>query len=213
MSEVGAADRSRLLRLKKAELSGIVKSRKRKLRELFAVCDNESPIPQLDFSNPDAPPINSAEAHFLAVTDILQNRLFDESNLPLRCQKKTNASRTKSSAHKTSSELRKSEIQRKAGKPHRDESNIKKGRTNLFEVASEGDKSLATIKTQSKEAFVQKDIVPKKLYKSSHTESPAQAVSSIKEPRNRNDSQRPSNSPPLNHDLLHRFDFKNKRER
>ncbi|CAD6503221.1 BgTH12-02889 [Blumeria graminis f. sp. triticale] len=212
MSEVGAADRSRLLRLKKAELSGIVKSRKRKLRELFAVCDNESPIPQLDFSNPDAPPINSAEAHFLAVTDILQNRLFDESNLPLRCQKKTNASRTKSSAHKTSSELRKSEIQRKAGKPHRDESNIKKGRTNLFEVASEGDKSLATIKTQSKEAFVQKDIVPKKLYKSSHTESPAQAVSSIKEPRNRNDSQRPSNSPPLNHDLLHRFDFK-KQER
>ncbi|KAI1004037.1 Chromatin modification-related protein [Podosphaera aphanis] len=84
MSKVGAADRSRLLRLKKAELSGIVKSRKRKLREIFAVCESESLIPQLDVSNPDAPPINPAEAHFLEVTDILQHRLFNESNLPTR---------------------------------------------------------------------------------------------------------------------------------
>ncbi|POS84355.1 hypothetical protein EPUL_003962, partial [Erysiphe pulchra] len=86
MSEVEATDRSRLLRLKKAELSGIVKSRKRKLREFFAVCDNSSTIPQLDISNPDTPPINPAEAHFLDVTDILQDRLFDESNLPTRRQ-------------------------------------------------------------------------------------------------------------------------------
>ncbi|TQS36105.1 hypothetical protein Golomagni_03455 [Golovinomyces magnicellulatus] len=96
MNEVGAADCSRLLRSKKAELSGIVKSRKRKLREFFAICDNGSPIPQLDFSNPDTPPTNSAEAHFLEITDILQcqrfrllifpsrDRLFDESNLPER---------------------------------------------------------------------------------------------------------------------------------
>ncbi|RKF60641.1 putative myb and hsa domain protein [Erysiphe neolycopersici] len=86
MSEVGATDRSRLLQSKRAELSGIVKSRKRKLREFFAVCDNGSTIPQLDISNPDTPPINPAEAHFLDVTDILQDRLFDESNLPTRRQ-------------------------------------------------------------------------------------------------------------------------------
>jgi chromatin modification-related protein VID21 len=101
MSEVGAADRSRLLRSKRAEIryinsplytirertlrridacryhgadncSGIVASRKRKLREFFAVCDNDGPIPQLDLSNVDAPPTNAAEAHFLEVTDILQ---------------------------------------------------------------------------------------------------------------------------------------------
>jgi hypothetical protein len=52
--------------------SGIVTSRKRKLREFFAVCDNDGPIPQLNFSNIDAPPTNTAEAHFLEVTDILQ---------------------------------------------------------------------------------------------------------------------------------------------
>ena len=52
--------------------SGIVTSRKRKLREFFAVCDNDGPIPQLNLSNVDAPPANAAEAHFLEVTDILQ---------------------------------------------------------------------------------------------------------------------------------------------
>jgi len=101
MSEVGAADRERLLRSKRAQLryinyllgtirkrmlvridacyfhrsdncSGIVTSRKRKLREFYAVCDNDAPIPQIDPSNPDAPPSSVAEAHFLDVTDILQ---------------------------------------------------------------------------------------------------------------------------------------------
>lgn len=52
--------------------SGIVTSRKRKLREFFAVCDNDGPIPQINLSNVDAPPTNAAEAHFLEVTDILQ---------------------------------------------------------------------------------------------------------------------------------------------
>jgi chromatin modification-related protein VID21 len=52
--------------------SGIVTSRKRKLREFFAVCDNDGPIPQINLSNVDAPPTNAAEAYFLEVTDILQ---------------------------------------------------------------------------------------------------------------------------------------------
>ena len=52
--------------------SGIVTSRKRKLREFFAVCDNDGPIPQINLSNVNAPPTNAAEAYFLEVTDILQ---------------------------------------------------------------------------------------------------------------------------------------------
>jgi hypothetical protein len=52
--------------------SGIITSRKRKLREFFAVCDNDEPIPQINLSNVDAPPTNAAEAYFLEVTDILQ---------------------------------------------------------------------------------------------------------------------------------------------
>ena len=101
MSEVGPADRSRLLRSKRTELryincplckarkrmlrridacilqyangcSGIVISRKRKLRELYAVCDNEGPIPQITYSNPDEPPNTLAENRFLEVTDLLK---------------------------------------------------------------------------------------------------------------------------------------------
>jgi hypothetical protein len=52
--------------------SGIITSRKRKLREFFAVCDNDGPIPQINLSNIDAPPTNAVEAKFLEVTDILQ---------------------------------------------------------------------------------------------------------------------------------------------
>jgi chromatin modification-related protein VID21 len=101
MGEVGAADRSRLLRSKRAQLrcvnavwhlagwrverridpyretradlrSGIVTSRKRKLREFFAVCDNDGPLPQIKYENPDAPPTSAAEARFLEVCDVLQ---------------------------------------------------------------------------------------------------------------------------------------------
>lgn len=101
MSEVGAADRSRLLRSKRSELryinsdsriarkrvkscvdachlhfanwcSGIVTSRKRKLREFFAVCDTEGPLPQLSGLALDAPPATPAEERFLVVSDILK---------------------------------------------------------------------------------------------------------------------------------------------
>ena len=49
-----------------------MQSRKRKLRELFAVATDEDAIPNHDFSNPDAPPTTPAEAKFLIEYDILQ---------------------------------------------------------------------------------------------------------------------------------------------
>ena len=52
--------------------SSIVLSRKRKLRELFAVATDQDGIPNFDFSNPDAPPATPAEAKFLIDSDILQ---------------------------------------------------------------------------------------------------------------------------------------------
>ena len=52
--------------------SAIVTSRKRKLRELFAVATEVEGIPNFDFSNPDAPPATPAEAKFLFDSDILQ---------------------------------------------------------------------------------------------------------------------------------------------
>lgn len=52
--------------------SAIVKSRKRKLRELFAVATEVDGIPNFDFSDPDALPITEAESKFLADCDISQ---------------------------------------------------------------------------------------------------------------------------------------------
>lgn len=52
--------------------SAIVTSRKRKLRELFAVATQVEGIPNFDFTDPDAPPTNPAEAKFLLDCDILQ---------------------------------------------------------------------------------------------------------------------------------------------
>lgn len=50
----------------------IVSSRKRKLRELFAVATDEDGIPNFDYSDPDALAITLAEAKFLNEADILQ---------------------------------------------------------------------------------------------------------------------------------------------
>jgi chromatin modification-related protein VID21 len=52
--------------------SAIVTSRKRKLRELFAVATAVDGIPNFDFGDPDAPPATQAEAKFLFDSDILQ---------------------------------------------------------------------------------------------------------------------------------------------
>ena len=48
-----------------------MQSRKRKLRELFAVATDEDGIPNHDFSNLDAPATTTAEAKFLTECDIL----------------------------------------------------------------------------------------------------------------------------------------------
>jgi len=50
--------------------SSILTSRKRKLRELFAVATDEDGFPSFDFSDPDAPPITPLEQKFLNECDI-----------------------------------------------------------------------------------------------------------------------------------------------
>jgi len=52
--------------------SSIVRSRKRKLRELFAVATDGQGIPNQNFQDPDATPTTPAESQFLTATDILQ---------------------------------------------------------------------------------------------------------------------------------------------
>jgi chromatin modification-related protein VID21 len=52
--------------------SAIVRSRKRKLRELFAIATEVDGIPNFDFSDPDALPTTETESKFLAECDISQ---------------------------------------------------------------------------------------------------------------------------------------------
>ena len=52
--------------------SAIVTSRKRKLRELFAVATHSEALPRDGFVNPDATEPTSAESQFLQANDILQ---------------------------------------------------------------------------------------------------------------------------------------------
>lgn len=52
--------------------SAIVTSRKRKLRELFAVATHVDALPQDVSANPDAPSATAAEWQFLQLNDILQ---------------------------------------------------------------------------------------------------------------------------------------------
>jgi chromatin modification-related protein VID21 len=53
--------------------SSIASSRKRKLRELFAIAAaDRDGIPNFDLSDPDAPPTAPAEEKFLNEADILQ---------------------------------------------------------------------------------------------------------------------------------------------
>ncbi|OAA76408.1 large tegument protein [Akanthomyces lecanii RCEF 1005] len=64
--------------------SAIVTSRKRKLRELFAVATQTQPLPQQAHALPDAPAATTAEWQFLQTNDILQERIFDEASIPPR---------------------------------------------------------------------------------------------------------------------------------
>src|SRR6478736_926194 len=53
-------------------LSSIVTSRKRKLRELFAVATQSEGLPHPVLTNPDAPTTTPAEWQFLQANDIIQ---------------------------------------------------------------------------------------------------------------------------------------------
>ncbi|KAH7159975.1 hypothetical protein B0J13DRAFT_540084 [Dactylonectria estremocensis] len=84
MTEVGSADLSRLLQSKRNECSSIVTSRKRKLRELFAVATQVESLPHPVLANPDAPTTTPAEWQFLQANDIFQGKTLNESNIPQR---------------------------------------------------------------------------------------------------------------------------------
>ncbi|KAL3418186.1 chromatin modification-like protein vid21 [Phlyctema vagabunda] len=134
MSEVVAADRSRLLRSKRAESSRIVTSRKRKLREFFAVCDSEEPLPTIislrpsprnnnnDDDDDDGDDndndnnANDAEREFLQNCDIVQDRLFDEAHLPARRQLRSNTAKQQSLAPPGSPESKNSDASRGSSK-------------------------------------------------------------------------------------------------
>lgn len=60
--------------------SAIVTSRKRKLRELFAVATQVEALPSHAFANPDAPAATQAEWQFLQANDILQYVLAMQSD-------------------------------------------------------------------------------------------------------------------------------------
>ncbi|KAJ4162579.1 RNA polymerase II transcription elongation factor SpEAF [Fusarium falciforme] len=84
MTEVGPADLSRLLQSKRNECSSIVTSRKRKLRELFAVATQSEGLPHPVLTNPDAPTTTPAEWQFLQANDIFQGKTLNEVNIPPR---------------------------------------------------------------------------------------------------------------------------------
>ncbi|KAI1102648.1 hypothetical protein F4804DRAFT_312319 [Jackrogersella minutella] len=84
MTEVVPGDRTKLLQLKRAECSAIVRSRKRKLCVLYAVATTVDGLPQQSYADPDAPPTNPAESHFLEASDIVQGRRLNELNIPAR---------------------------------------------------------------------------------------------------------------------------------
>ncbi|KAI2609148.1 hypothetical protein GGR54DRAFT_385848 [Hypoxylon sp. NC1633] len=84
MTEVVPADRTKLLQSKWAECSAIARSRKRKLCVLYAVATSANGLPQRSFADPDAPPANPTESHFLEACDILQGKRLNELNIPAR---------------------------------------------------------------------------------------------------------------------------------
>ncbi|KAI9839617.1 MAG: hypothetical protein M1819_002243 [Sarea resinae] len=83
MTTANSASRDGLLVSKRAEIAGLVSSRKRKLRELFAVARSaeREPVPQLASDN-----LTHAEQAFLDANDLQKGRFFAESTLPTRHQ-------------------------------------------------------------------------------------------------------------------------------
>ena len=52
--------------------SDVVKSRKRKLKEVYQITQSEDAIPNISFATLDAPTTTPEEAKFLEISDILQ---------------------------------------------------------------------------------------------------------------------------------------------
>ncbi|KAI9848746.1 MAG: chromatin modification- protein VID21 [Sclerophora amabilis] len=75
--------RDGILRSKRDELTYSVSSRKRKLRELYAVAKSTEPVPQHPGLNGDVP-FDDGEFIFLDANDIYKGRYFDEATLPTR---------------------------------------------------------------------------------------------------------------------------------
>ncbi|KAI9704196.1 MAG: chromatin modification- protein VID21 [Candelina mexicana] len=78
--------RATTLFAKKEEIANVVVSRKRKLRELYAVARYTEPIPSvpLNYDVGNELPYDTAEGAFLEANDILRGLYFDESTLPTR---------------------------------------------------------------------------------------------------------------------------------
>ncbi|KAF4634733.1 hypothetical protein G7Y89_g3369 [Cudoniella acicularis] len=180
MNEVEAADRSRLLRSKRSELSGIVTSRKRKLREFFAVCDNERPLPQINLSNPDAPPTSTAEERYLDLSDILKDRLFDESNLPTRRQLRSDTTKQKPPSRKPSPDTRAPDSARKA-KAQRDGSKPRKSRAPTPSAKSEGSRSTPVVELITDGKAKHEISMERSTSKGSQTDLPAESTAVLEE--------------------------------
>ncbi|KAJ1337714.1 chromatin modification-related protein VID21 [Microdochium nivale] len=84
MTEVVPVDRTKLLHQKRQECTSIVRTRKRKLRELFAVATTTDGVPKHSLADPDVQPSTPAELDFLRHCDIVQGKKFNEHAIPTR---------------------------------------------------------------------------------------------------------------------------------
>ncbi|EFX03259.1 myb and hsa domain containing protein [Grosmannia clavigera kw1407] len=82
MTEARPADRRELLRVKREEYSSIVRSRKRKLRELYALATDSNAALNTTVFDLDAPASTQAETNFLIETDILNGRPLNDALIP-----------------------------------------------------------------------------------------------------------------------------------
>ncbi|RYP06893.1 hypothetical protein DL765_009316 [Monosporascus sp. GIB2] len=76
MTEVVPVDRQRLLESKRQEWISIARSRKRKLRELYAVATTFEGIPTCSFADPDVPITSTGELQFLEASNLPQYVLY-----------------------------------------------------------------------------------------------------------------------------------------
>ncbi|KAG9240608.1 hypothetical protein BJ878DRAFT_278820 [Calycina marina] len=96
MSSRSQPDRTPLLRSKHEQLHNIIISRKRRLREAYAVFNTVDPVPAVSYASFDQPPDNAEEQKFLDLADITQHRIFDEQNLPKRRKLRSDTAKSRS---------------------------------------------------------------------------------------------------------------------